>query len=244
MKKISFLLLAFIIQLLAAKSYSQVTPNQIPETEFTKLIPCGTSSDYFKSLGITLGIPAAPGGGGLVASATNPDVFPAYAIVQCGKFAIYYEDLIIGNPLAGYSDPINGLARRNTLCAVLTYVQSVFDFSNIPVGSPIKLHVNQSFDAITNPAPVTVGYLAVAGPTFINTGVPHIIYGFVRDYTVSGIDPATPAQYHAALTTNFDQAYDAFGNSIEFEWHDDYTLPIPNCNMTYFLFYYMKLAIL
>lgn len=139
--------------------------------------PCGITSEILKTLDVH---------NEAYNPKTLPTAFPGYAIISCGKFDIYYEDLILTNPQVGFSDPVNGAARRNTLCAVLTYVQSVFDFSNIPSASPIRLHVNESFAPIVNPAPQGMNALAFAGPTFINNATPGIIKGFVHDYTTTG----------------------------------------------------------
>jgi hypothetical protein len=225
-KKILNLLLSVILILTGyiQSGFSQ-SRNEIPDTVFRKnVIPCGATSDYFKTLAVT---PA----GSTRNAATNPaDTFDPAAIEHCGKFDIYYEDLLPASPLAGYSEPAGvGLARRNTLCAVLTYVQSIYDFSNIPAGAPIRLIVNQSFAPVVNPAPVTATYLAFAGPFFINTGTPGIINGFVHDYTVTGVDPAAISGYHAELTTNFDQAFDGLGNLIPLNWHNDVSIPTVNC---------------
>lgn len=201
--------------------------NIIPDTVITKsIIPCGTSAEYFKSLG---------NGGKVSKTATAPNLFPAYAIEHCGKFDVYYEDLIITNPQVGFSAPAGlGTTRRNTLCQVLTYIQSVFDFSNVPAAAPIKLHINQSFAPVVNPAPVTTTYFAKAGPFFNNTGIPHIINGFVNDYVVNGTDYTTSSTYHAELITNFDKAYDSNGNVIPITWHDNPALTIGNCNYDLF----------
>lgn len=178
--------------------------------------PCGITSEILKTLDVH---------NEAYNPKTLPTAFPGYAIISCGKFDIYYEDLILTNPQVGFSDPVNGAARRNTLCAVLTYVQSVFDFSNIPSASPIRLHVNESFAPIVNPAPQGMNALAFAGPTFINNATPGIIKGFVHDYTTTGIDPATANLYHAELTVNFHQT-----TTGVIQWQNNHTiLPISNC---------------
>jgi hypothetical protein len=192
-------------------------PHIIPDSVFfNNTAPCGISPEILKKLDVN-NTEYNP--------KTLPLSFPGYAIISCGKFDIYYEDLILTNPQVGFSDPVNGVARRNTLCAVLTYVQSVFDFSNIPSASPIRLHVNESFAPVANPAPPGTSFLAFAGPTFVNNATPGIIKGFVHDYTTTGIDPATVNQYHAELTVNFHQT-----TSGVIQWQNNHTiLPISNC---------------
>lgn len=220
MKKVLFIFLFTTI--LFTTNFAQNFPQQlIPDTVFNKyVIPCGLSPENILKLDVSNeeGIQLK----------TLPINFEALAIIQCGRFDIYYEDLLSTTPNGGFSDPTEGLNRRNTLCAVLTYVQSVFDFSNIPLSTPIKLHVNQSFAPTVNPAPNTTTFLAFAGPTFINTGTPSIINGFVSDYVNTGIDPATSNQYHASLTVNFDQTFNP--NPTPINWLNNYTLPIQNCH--------------
>ena len=110
---------------------------------------CGADAGYFASL-----IPASAKKGGKTTSGITPlGSFPSYAIVNCGKFRLYYEDLITSNPQEGFSDLTLGATRRNTLCDVLTYLQNVFDFSAVPAGNPIRLHVSQSFGTLY-PLPV------------------------------------------------------------------------------------------
>jgi hypothetical protein len=192
----------------------------IPDTVFQDHITqCGADADFFTRLGL----PAED------AVLTIPvSSFPASAIVHCGKYDVYFEDLI--TPQKGYGDPAGnvGLARINTLCAVLTYLQSVFDYSNVPANTPIRLYVSRSFSAI-NPAPPTTAALAFAGPFFNNAGTPSLINGFVYDYLKTGIDPAGANGYHAFLTTNFDQAFNPPGTPVPINWLDDYQQPMINC---------------
>ena len=215
-----------------SKTTRQINPfspnsNEISNSDALKnRIICGVTANYFKKLCRTMG--------SKVTVQTSPNSFPGYAIEHCGKFDIYYEDLINTNPQVGFSDPTAGVGaiRRNTLCAVLTYVQSVFDFSNIPSGAPIRLHIDQSFAPNANPAPSTTGYFAIAGPGSTNTGIPHIINGWVHDYTVAGTDPAPLNQYHSHLQTNFDQVFDQFGSPLPpINWHDNYQMQIQDCEL-------------
>jgi hypothetical protein len=183
------------------------------------ILQCGADADFFKRL-------ETPSQNRVPTIPVNS--FPANAIVHCGKYDIYFEDLI--TPTEGYGDPFNnvGLARINTLCAVLTYVQSVLDYGNVPVGAPIRLYVGQSLSA-GNPAPLGTNYLAQAGPFFSSSTSPRLINGFVFDYMQTGIDPASPDDYHAYVTTNFDQTFDINGNPVPLNWLNDYQQPMINC---------------
>ena len=160
-------------------------------------VACGATSEFFLSLGAA----RKPTGGSY-----TPGNFPPSAIVQCGKFAIYYEDLIPANPQIGFNDPALGSTRRNTLCAVLTSLQNTFDFSNVSPSNPVRLYVNQSFAPSGNPAPVGTTWYAQAGP-FFNPSPSSPVNGYVHDYVISGTDPAPASGFHASMKVNFDQAY-------------------------------------
>ena len=66
--------------------------------------------------------------GRIAVQATDPFTpigsFPPGGIQTCGVFKIYYEDFAFS---VGFFEPTGnlGVDRRNTFCAVLTYVQSV-----------------------------------------------------------------------------------------------------------------------
>jgi hypothetical protein len=226
MRKLKIMWLAALCFLAGSAAYAQI----LPDTAFRqKVTPCGITPGYLKSLGHTDGAPPPAG-------LTIPTAFPSYAIEHCGKFDIYYEDLISTNPQVGFSEVTGGLGaqRRATLCAVLTYVQSVFDFSNIPASAPIRFHVEQSYAPVANPAPTTVSWLAIAGPTFINTGTPHFINGFVYDYTVSGVDPGSSSQYHSEMTVNFDKVYPPSSAGIVIDWHSNHLTNVASCDYDLF----------
>lgn len=195
------------------------------------LVPCGVSAEYFAKLGTgrTNRTPTTPVSG-----------FPAASIMQCGKYNVYFEDYLTYQK--GYWDPTVvgtstlGQIRRNTLCAVLTYVQTVVNHNNVPASAPIRLYVQPSWSA-SNPASnsiPTVGYLAQAGPNYAATPSTKLINGFVFDYITSGSDPAQSNAYHGELTTNFDQTYSATSTAgTPIAWQNDHTLPysaMANCN--------------
>lgn len=89
--------------------------------------------------------------------------YPSSAQFDCGKFKVFYADLLPGAPAGGFADPALGATRRSTLCAVLNYVESVFDLSNVPDHS-IRIEVEPSWITTLNPTPVTEEYYAYAGP--------------------------------------------------------------------------------
>lgn len=136
-----------------------------------------------------------------------PTGYPSEAIQTCGKFKVYFDD-VASSTGGGFDEGGAGTLRQSTLCAVLTYVQAVFDFSNIPIDSFIRIHVDQSYTLSSPPSTGTGGAsLGYGAPFFklpIDTG--SIINGFVWDYIKSGVDPA-PGFYHGELRFNFEKAF-------------------------------------
>lgn len=160
----------------------------------------------------------------------TPNLFPPGARMVCGKFELYFADLLPGAPAVGFAETAGGLGliRRNTLCAVLNYVQSVYNFNNIPSNAPIRIRVDASLAPTVNPAAITDRFLANGGPTVANT--PNQINGGrVYDYTTTGIDPAAPLQYHGRMLVNFDATA-----GFPINWHSDHTQPIGNCQYDLF----------
>ncbi len=213
-KKISLLIGIFY----SINMWGQVLPDSIFKNS---TIPCGANSDYFKSLALDIVSQRV--------NTTPISQFPASAIMDCGKYRVYFEDMVPANPQNGFAHPTLGAVRRNTLCAVLTYLQNTLNYNNIPANNPIRLYVSLSYST-QNPAPNTTGFYAQAGPVFNNSGNPGILNGFVYDYVSTGIDPANANMFHANLTTNFDQTYvSGFGTVIP--WQNDYTATFVNCNI-------------
>jgi|GEM_PF-6290581 hypothetical protein len=176
-----------------------------PKAGTDRQVSCGVSADYFKSLARNQG--PSPS---LSPSAT---LAPSGALVSptvtCGKFQIYYEDVASGIP-GGFNDPSSGADRRDLLCQVLTYVQSVIKMDLVPAGSYVRIYVDKSYSS-SFPAPGGTGFYAQAGPYYIS-GTTGVVNGRVHDFIVSGIDPS-PGDYHGALQVNFDKVFkmDDFG---------------------------------
>lgn len=128
------LILFLLLQVMGNKGYGQVaTQPPSPDTNhhsFCKVIGGGTG-----------GVPIPPN-------------YSQTAIQNCGAFEIYYDDINVGGFPSGFNDPIVGATRRNTLCAVLTYLQNVLDFSQVPAADPIRLRIQQTYIPITFPAPL------------------------------------------------------------------------------------------
>jgi hypothetical protein len=181
-KKLVYVILSLMALLYSNSSQAQ-TGGSIAST-------CGTTSDYIS----TLGVP--------VDYVSVPSPFPAAAQQACGKFMIYYYDKAY-HPGEGFDDPTLGATRRNTLCAVLTYIQSVYDFSSIPSGKYIRLRVDTSYTH-TYHSPTLVHPLGYGAPFYkvpITAG--SIVDGYVLNYLRSGSDPDTNS-FHCDLRINFD----------------------------------------
>jgi hypothetical protein len=151
-----------------------------------------------------------------------------------GKFRVYYADLLPGAPAVGFADPNQGQVRRNTFCAVLTYIQSVFDFDNVLSSDPILIEVEASLAPGVNPAQSNVGYFAYAGPTFNYSAAHTIEGGNVFDYITTGNNYVSSNSFHAIMKVNFDQTFYNGNAQGAINWLDDYTQNITNCKIDLF----------
>ncbi len=230
MKRILLSIIALLVlQFIQAQSLNY-TQDSLLQTSMsdslfhTQHLNCGINPAYLQTLGTPQAIPQQFSAQNSSSAPVNPEI--------CGAFEIHYKDISLGNGI-GFDDPADGADRRNTLCAVLTYIQSVIDFSLIPTTDRIKLNVRQSYGAVANPAPTTATFAARAGAYFDNTiTTPRIINGFVHDYVTTGVNPVASSIMHAKLQVNFHQVYTApplFITAIPINWHNDHLAPIPNC---------------
>jgi hypothetical protein len=151
---------------------------------------------------------------------TTPSSFSSSAIFHCGVFDVYYDDVNLANGI-GFDDPSVGAVRRSTFCAVLSYIQTVFDFSRISSTDKIKVHIAESYAHVTGHfAPTTATYLATTTPQY--NAVPNaIIGGYLNDYVTTGVNTLPVGYYHAETQVNFDG----------FSYQDDYTASFGNCNI-------------
>ena len=153
-----------------------------------------------------------------------PSGYPSPAIMNCGRFDLYFEDILLGTS-DGFDDPILGPVRRNTFCNVLYYLQNTLDFSAMgSLSNRVRINVLRSY-ATSNPSPPSIDWLAVGTPGYVNSGTPRLIYGFAYDYIKTGVDPVTPNDFHGTITVNFDKV-----NGLPIIWQDDYTSLFVNCS--------------
>ncbi len=154
----------------------------------------------------------------------------AGSIFTCGKFRLYYEDInqVSG---AGFDDITLGTARRNTLCAVLNYVESVVDINVNGTTDFIDLYIELSVSSSFNPAGTNDTYLATGGP-YMGAGfggTPGIFNGHFFDHATSGTDPE-PGQYDGHIKVNFHQFYHALTSTYyTINYWNDYLVTTDPC---------------
>lgn len=227
-KQINFLKVQYWVLLVVICTYSTFSYGQsltLPEPD--NEITCGTNADFFGNFDVNIGSPM-----GL----TAPSLMSPASIIDCGIFDLYYEDInsATGKGFDDHTAVVStlgstlGEVRQATLCAVLTYIQSIFDFSGCTSGQ-IRLYISQSYAPGTSlPAVPGIKFLARASPYF--TSVSGITAGWVNQYAVTGVDPAPSGSYHGYLQVNFDQTWPVgatYGSTIN--WHSDYTTTGTSC---------------
>lgn len=130
--------------------------------------------------------------------------------VTCGSFNLYYADIANGSSF-GFNDPNDGLDRRNTLCDVLTYIESVFDFSGL--NSNIDIYIEASTNNVLAP-------LANGGPIYPSSmsSTSGIYEGYFFEHLNTGNDPDVN-EYDAYLEVNFghNYHYSTPGNSCQYD---------------------------
>ncbi len=140
---------------------------------------------------------------------TLPPVIPPGSFMICGngKFRIIYQDIINATG-AGFDDATLGAARRNCVCDVINYLESVIAIpSNIGTTDP-------TIDIIFNVSTYTgSGPLATAAPVFpaafyvpTPTITPGYYGGYLYDYITTGIKPNINSE-EAQVNVNFGYNY-------------------------------------
>jgi len=209
----------------------------VKKSEIPKLGYCGTTSDWVWEINqLARRAQSAPNGRLQQPNAvfTAQNNFPANQVVTCGKFRVYFEDLLQSNN-DGFANPTVvgsstlGQLRQNTLCAALNYIQSVFDFTHLAANDYIDLHVEWSYTS-TNPAPAGTGFLAVGGPYYGSAYGSTAGYygGYFYDHLTTNTDP-DPNQYDGVVQVNFDHVYFQNGNVIAAQYWDDYSNTSATC---------------
>jgi hypothetical protein len=165
---------------------------------------CGVNPEYFVS---KIKYPGGP------TSIVVPSSFPVSAIDTCGRFAFYYEDKRIaglGGPAAGFADATRGAALRSTMCAVVSYIETVFDFSGIDPTEKIRIYVDTSYSSALKP--ITLDHVpgwgqdyGVGSAFYDGSSGSGVVSGFVEKFIKTGTDP-NPGDYHGTLQMNFHRA--------------------------------------
>lgn len=196
--------------------------------DFSNVGQCGTSSEWVARVNRLARGASQEKSAAATSTFTPQGSFPPGQVLTCGKFRLYYEDLLQSNA-DGFAHATAGPQRRNTMCAVLMYVQGVFDFTALTGANPnIDLYVMHSY-APTNPAPPGTMFLAQAGPLFpANFGSVAGFYGgHVLTHVTTNTDPDTN-QYDAVLQVNFDHVDSSPPQQVSY-W-DDYANTSATCH--------------
>ncbi len=156
------------------------------------------------------------------------------SIEHCGKFDIYYEDIYLGVPY-GFNDPnpIIAADRRACVCAVFTYLQSVFNFSNVPSNAPIKIEITQTYLAPGNPSPQpswnifnTMAAATILFPNIANT-TPGYYGGYVYDKIVTPGATGNLTGFDGRITLSLDAFNCIYTAPILY--HNDPTTNVGHC---------------
>jgi hypothetical protein len=146
-----------------------------------------------------------------------PPVIPPGTFIICGngKFRLIFQDMINATG-AGFDDLAWGPLRRNVVCDVVNYIESVIDIpSNIGATDPtIDIIFNLSVNTPTS------GLLASAAPVFsanfytaTPTITPGYYGGYLYDYITTGVKPDINSE-EAQVTVNFGHDYTYFTSII------------------------------
>ena len=166
---------------------------------------CGTNASYILKGATSIDTTVSYGG-----APTRVMPFSSSAIMTCGKIAFYLED-VNRSFNTGFDDPTPvgsttlGAQRRNTLCEVASYIQSIIDFSYVSDTDPVRIYVDTSFAPVVHPFDYISNIFAQAAP-YYDTSHDGITNGFINQYVTSGIDPV-PGKYHGMAQVNFDKFY-------------------------------------
>lgn len=132
-----------------------------------------------------------------------PGPLPPNAELLCGSIKLTFMDVVNATGY-GFDDPILGSTRRNCVCTVMNYVQSVINFpSSITPSSPIEI----LFDNSVNNSSSTLGFASPIFPPAFFTNTPGYYGGYVYDYITTGVNPAPINQEHGMITVNFNKLY-------------------------------------
>jgi hypothetical protein len=186
-----------LIALLAILHFSSLAQ----DTSITKHkgIGCGFSSEFLYSLAAPVGL--------LPLGITAPYLIPPAARDTCGSIILFYDDHAIalaGGPAKGFAEGAGiGNTRRSTMCAMVNYVQSTFDFSKIPSGKYLKIFIHQSSIETRVQNQISLG-----APFYDSTKLKgDTVNGYAWDLINTGIDYTDSNTYHGTIELNFDSVF-------------------------------------
>jgi hypothetical protein len=218
-KRLLFFSLACWLTLLHAQAQEGILASQITKGR----AHCGLTPEILAAHAVDTSIH----GGGSDAI-TLPGSFTSGGIDTCGKFRVFYEDYAISAGHGFAETGGVGMARRARICEALSYIQSVFDFSNIPSGQYIRLNIESSYTT-ADTAPKGTTWLAHGEPNYPSSGITN---GFVHKYVIDGVDPILSTAYHGSMRFNFDKYYNDTGKAFAINWYEG-SGTIGNCQQDF-----------
>ncbi len=195
-KSLLFFLFIISISCPAAAQFLNFDSSSLPQNRTV----CGYDAQWISDFGNNISPTSIP-----------KSSYPSNAIFNCGAFDIYYEDIALSTGVD--FDGVNGAARRAIVCEVYQYVQSVFNFTNIPAGDRISIEVRSNTSG-SNPIGNS---LAIASPIFPNSSTPGIYKGSLLNHVLTNASP-NPALFDAFLQINFSYIF-----------YSSLALPVTNC---------------
>ncbi|MES2515380.1 MAG: T9SS type A sorting domain-containing protein [Bacteroidota bacterium] len=138
-----------------------------------------------------------------------PPTIPSGSYIICGngKFRIIFKDIINGTG-TGFDDATLGTTRRNCVCDVINYIESVISVSSaIGTTDPtidiiFNLSTNTSSGNLASAAPIYDPSFYVTTPTI----TPGYYGGYLFDYITTGVKPDVNSE-EAQVTVDFGPSY-------------------------------------
>jgi hypothetical protein len=214
-------LLLLFLSLLALQT--TLVTNSSAQSDPEHIGHCGVSASFIAAAGYD-----PNSSNNSIAGPMPATSFPSSAVFTCGKFKVYCEDFTLSYQ-KGFADPTYGPTRCSTLCAVLSYIQSVFDFSAMGSNDYIRILVNKSRVPVDfETAPGTM-WLARSAPGYDET-VQGVTNGWIYDYATTGNEPTGgPDLFHAQLFMNFHATWPDVVNPEPIDYQESHLGTVDDC---------------
>lgn len=167
-----------------------------PHTDWCGFTPFGEGHQHDANRG------SGPGSGPVLA--TLPTTLPPGSTIICGKFRAIFMDVVNATGF-GFDDATLGTTRKNCVCDVLNYIQSVIVVpANIGTTDP---YVDILFNPSNNlPASGTLASAGLVFPPAFYANTPGYYPGYVYTYITTGVKP-DPLSEDGIITVNFGKPY-------------------------------------